>query len=110
MNDKQKKQEQDKQIQFIQRVSSQITRKLKAQRKEDHIWFGFGMFGLIGWSVALPVVLGAWFGIWLDERYPGGHSWTLILLVVGLCIGCWNAVRWVLKENKEMLEEETDDE
>jgi hypothetical protein len=46
----------------------------------------------------------------LDERYPSSHSWTLILLVSGLCIGCWNAVRWVLKENKEMQEEEKKDE
>jgi ATP synthase protein I len=100
----------DKQSQFIKRVSSQITRKIKAGKKRDHIWFGFGMFGLIGWSVALPVVLGAWLGIWLDQEYPSGHSWTLILLVAGLCIGCWNAARWVIKENNEMQEEEKKDE
>ena len=107
MDDKQKQEEQSL---FIRRVSSQIIRKVKAQSKKNHIWFGFGMFGLIGWSVALPVVLGTWLGIWLDKSYPSGHSWTLILLMAGLCIGCWNAVRWMLKENKEIQEEERKDE
>lgn len=110
MDDQPQKQPQDEQSKFIERVGAQIIRKIKAQSKDDHIWFGFGMFGLVGWSVALPVVLGAWLGIWLDEKYPGSHSWTLILLVVGLCIGCWNALRWVLKENKEMQDKEKKDE
>ena len=102
--------ESDKQLKFIERVGAQIARKVKAQSKKDNIWFGFGMFGLIGWSVALPVVLGAWLGIWLDKKYPGDHSWTLILLVAGLCIGCWNAARWVLNEHKDMQDEEKKDE
>lgn len=106
MDDKQH----DEQSRFIGRVGSQIIRKIKAQSKDDSIWFGFGMFGLIGWSVALPVLLGVWLGIWLDKHYPGDHSWTLMLLVAGLCIGCWNAIRWVLKENNEIQKEETKDE
>lgn len=103
------KQQQDEQARFIERVGAQITRKIKARGKEDHIWFGFGMFGLIGWSVALPVVLGAWLGMWLDKEYPGSHSWTLILLIAGLCIGCFNAAHWVAKEGKDMLDEEKSD-
>lgn len=99
----------DNKIKFIKSIDSQISRKVKAQGKENNIWFGFGMFGLIGWSVAVPVLLGAWLGVWLDERYASSHSWTLILLVAGLCIGCWNAARWVLKEHKEMQEEEKKD-
>lgn len=110
MDDKQKKQGQDAQTQFIQSAGDQITRKIKAQSKDDRIWFGFGMFGLVGWSVALPIVLGAWLGMWLDGRYPGTHSWTLAALVAGLCIGCWNAARWVMKEGKEMQEDEGHDE
>ena len=42
------------------------------------------MSGLIGWSVAVPTLLGAMLGLWLDRRHPGAHSWTLMLLVVGL--------------------------
>ena len=92
---------------FSQQVAAQATRKLKAQRKAGrNVWFGFGMFGLIGWSVAIPTLLGAMLGVWLDGRYPGTHSWTLSLLIVGLFMGCASAAHWVAKENKEMLEEE----
>jgi hypothetical protein len=45
------------------------------------------MMGLIGWSVAIPTLLGAALGVWLDKRHPGSHSWTLMLPVIGLAIG-----------------------
>ncbi|WP_373085641.1 AtpZ/AtpI family protein [Sneathiella sp.] len=95
---------------FIKQIKTQARRKVKAQNRGNHIWSGFGMFGLIGWSIALPVVLGALLGIWIDKRYPGSHSWTLILLVAGLCIGCWNAARWVMKEHKNISDDEAEDE
>jgi ATP synthase protein I len=63
------------------------------------------MMGLIGWSVVLPTLAGAAFGMWLDKRHPGEHSWTLGLLVAGLVLGCFNAWHWVAKEEKEMGDE-----
>jgi ATP synthase protein I len=62
-----------------------------------------GMMGLIGWSVAVPTLLGAALGIWLDQRHSS-HSWTLALLVAGLVIGCLNAGRWVASENRKIRE------
>ena len=92
---------------FSREVSAKAARKLKARRNSTQVvWFGLGMMGLIGWSVAVPTALGAAFGIWLDNRHPGSHSWTLILLIIGLVIGCLNAWHWVRKEDKEMQEEE----
>ena len=64
------------------------------------------MMGLIGWSVVVPTLLGAALGIWLDNRHPGKHSWTLALLVAGLVVGCLNAWHWVDKEDKEMREDQ----
>jgi ATP synthase protein I len=88
-----------------QKVGAQAARKLKARRHAPvGVWFGLGMMGLIGWSVAVPTLLGAAFGLWLDRRYPEGRSWTLALLVAGLALGCWNAWRWVSKEEAEMRE------
>jgi ATP synthase protein I len=96
---------------FSTQVRDQARRKLNAERQGGaHVWFGLGMFGLIGWSIAIPTLLGALLGIWLDGRYPSTHSWTLAALVAGLCIGCWNAARWVIKEGKEMQEDEGHDE
>ena len=68
---------------FSREVGAKAARKLRAQRHVTQgVWFGLGMMGLIGWSVAIPTLLGAALGIWLDKRHPGTHSWTLALLVV----------------------------
>jgi ATP synthase protein I len=95
---------------FRQAVKSKVRRKLTAQRQRTPgVWFGLGMMGLIGWSVAVPTLLGAALGLWLDQHYPRSHSWTLALLVAGLMIGCWNAWHWIAKEEKEMQEEQYHD-
>ncbi|MDZ7583920.1 MAG: AtpZ/AtpI family protein [Thiobacillus sp.] len=93
-------------------VDAKAARKLRARRHTTAgIWFGLGMMGLIGWSVAIPTLLGAALGLWLDQHYPGGRSWTLALLVAGLAIGCFNAWRWITREDQAMREEqEADDE
>lgn len=91
-------------------AGAQASRKLKARRNAAHgVWFGLGMMGLIGWSVALPTLLGAALGLWLDKRQPGTHSWTLALLVAGLTIGCFNAWHWIAKEDKAMRDEQRDE-
>ncbi len=64
------------------------------------------MMGLIGWSVVVPTLLGAALGIWLDNRRPGTHSWTLMLLIIGLVIGCSIAWQWVAKQDQEMRDEQ----
>ena len=95
---------------FGREVGAKATRKLKARRSPTPgVWFGLGMMGLIGWSVVVPTLLGAAFGIWLDKRHSGQHSWTLALLVAGLVIGCLNAWNWVAKEDKAMREGQEDD-
>ena len=84
-------------------VGSQEGRKLRARRKGKHsIWSGIGMFGLVGWSVAVPTLLGAALGVWLDGHYPQRFSWTLTLLITGITIGCLNAWFWVDKESREI--------
>jgi len=94
---------------FARQVASKAARKLSAQRGgEKGVWFGLGMFGLIGWSVAVPTVLGAMLGIWWDRRHPGNHSWTLALLAAGLFIGCANAWHWISQEEKSIHDEPGD--
>jgi ATP synthase protein I len=93
---------------FAEQVGAKAARKLKARRNPTQVWFGLGMMGLIGWSVAIPTLLGAALGLWLDKQHSGKHSWTLALLVAGLVIGCLNAWHWVAKEEKAMREEQGD--
>jgi ATP synthase protein I len=88
---------------FSRQVGEQAARKLKAQRAATKsIWFGLGMSGLIGWSVAVPTLIGAALGIWLDRHSSSTYSWTLMLLIIGLIIGCINAWHWVDLEYKQM--------
>jgi ATP synthase protein I len=93
---------------FADEVGAKAARKLKAKRDPTHVWVGLRTMGLIGWSVAVPTLLGAALGLWLDKRHLGEHSWTLALLVAGLVIGCLNAWHWVAKEDAEMNKEERD--
>jgi ATP synthase protein I len=96
---------------FSRKVAALETRKLRAKRRGGQdIWFGLGMFGLIGWSVAIPALLGVLLGVFIDKHYPGNHSWSLSLLIVGLFIGCLSAWRWVANEEKSIREEEKKDE
>lgn len=94
---------------FAAQIGAKADRKLKARRHpEPGVWFGLGMMGLIGWSVTVPTLLGAALGFWLDNHHPGGHSWTLSLLVGGLVIGCLNAWHWVAREDEAMREDRND--
>ena len=63
------------------------------------------MSGLIGWSVTVPTLIGVALGLWVDKHYPSTFSWTLMLLLIGLIIGCINAWHWVDLEYKEMQED-----
>ena len=92
---------------FSHQVGEKAARKLKAQRHVTQtVWSGLGMMGLVGWSVAVPTLLGAALGLWLDKHHPGSHSWTLMLLAIGLGLGCFNAWHWVAKEDREIHEQE----
>jgi len=93
---------------FGREIGEKAARKLRARNSKQGVWFGLGMTGLIGWSVVVPTLAGVALGIWLDKHHPGSHSWTLMLLVIGLAIGCLNAWHWVTKENKEIGEEPED--
>lgn len=83
-------------------VAAKQERKVQARRKgERSTWFGLGMFGLVGWSVAVPALIGVAIGLWIDERWPSRFSWTLMLLVLGVAVGCLNAWWWVQRESRE---------
>jgi ATP synthase protein I len=93
----------------VRRVAASAARKLKAERDGKRgVWSGLGMSGLVGWSVAVPTLLGAMLGLWWDRRHPGARSWTLMLLVAGLVVGCANAWHWVARQDKAMHEEPED--
>jgi len=82
------------------RVKHKVRRRQLARKNSERTaWFGLGMFGLVGWSVAVPTLIGIAIGLWLDERWPGKASWTLTLLIIGIALGCLNAWYWIKQEN-----------
>jgi ATP synthase protein I len=83
-------------------VGRKAERKLRARRAGRRgVWFGLGMFGLVGWAVALPTVAGVALGAWLDARFPAQFSWTLTLLLAGALLGSVNAWYWVQRESRD---------
>ena len=88
---------------FSKVVESKESRKLKARSRDGSaVWFGLGMFGLIGWSVALPALGGALLGAWIDRTWPSRYSWTLMLLLAGIILGSINAWYWITQERKKI--------
>ncbi len=90
----------DEEAAFTENIGRSVTRKLRAKIQAKHpVWAGLGLMGMVGWSVAVPTLLGVFVGLWLDSEHPGSRSWTLTFLAAGLVLGCVNAWRWVAKEN-----------
>ncbi|PYG26354.1 AtpZ/AtpI family protein [Pelagimonas varians] len=59
---------------------------------------GIGTFGMIGWSIVVPTVGGAFLGRWLDRNAPQTFSWTIALILGGVVVGGFIAATWMNKE------------
>ncbi|MBL4883521.1 MAG: AtpZ/AtpI family protein [Planctomycetaceae bacterium] len=89
------------QKQFQKQIGKAEQRRLAAQKNRDRsIWFGLGAFGVIGWSVVTPTLVGVAIGWWVDRAYPSHYSWTLMLMFCGLAIGCVTAWQWITTESQ----------
>lgn len=88
-------------------VGARERRKMRARKAKDRtLWVGLSSFGVIGWSVAIPTVIGILLGLWLDRRLPGPFSWTLAMILGGVTLGSLAAWYWVSQESKAIEEEE----
>jgi len=59
---------------------------------------GFGTFGMIGWSIVVPTVGGAFLGRWLDNAHPRAFSWTIALILGGVAVGVFIVMGWIKNE------------
>ena len=78
---------------MIRKVGSSTERIVRARKRKGGVWESLAILGVVGWSVALPTLVGVALGLWVDHRWPSRFSWTLMLLIGGLVAGCLNA--WV---------------
>ncbi|MDH4319445.1 MAG: AtpZ/AtpI family protein [Desulfobulbaceae bacterium] len=84
-------------------VEEKARRRQKAEKEGSKpIFFGLGMFGVVGWTIALPTVVGVFLGRWLDglKSAESKVSWTLSCMFIGLIIGVVAAWQWMSKEGK----------
>ena len=87
---------------FGRTVGEKEQRRARARRNRDRsTWFWLGMMGLVGWSVAVPTLIGVAIGAWLDRVSQTRQSWTLMGLAVGVLIGVISAWFWVKRESRK---------
>jgi ATP synthase protein I len=75
------------------------SRRLKRAERERNQWLAQTVFiGTLGLVFVIPVVIGAYLGVWLDGRLEGySMSWTLSLIFLGVVVGAIN-VYLMIKE------------
>jgi len=87
---------QEERRRFKTEVERQQARRERFRREGFRgFWFGLSAFGMVGWSIAVPTLLGVALGLWLDRRLGGGMRYTLSLMVAGLAVGMSNVWRWI---------------
>jgi len=92
---------------FADKVAKRELLRLKGIRhKDEPVWFGLGMFGIVGWSVAIPTLIGIAVGLWIDRTWPSRYSWALMFLIIGVVLGCINAAYWVRKVRSKIIEDD----
>ncbi len=69
----------------------------RARRTREH-WLRTGewplgralaMMGRFGWTIVLPILLGAFIGRWLDRTFNTGVFWSAALVFAGAALGFW---------------------
>jgi ATP synthase protein I len=89
---------------FTRKVGTKESRRIKGKAHQDEtVWFGLGMIGVVGWSVAIPTLIGTAIGLWIDRTWPSRFSWVLMLLILGVAVGSANAWYWVKKARENII-------
>lgn len=86
---------------LLERIGTSEARMIRGSRRDSReFWRAVALIGVVGWTVVVPMLIGIASGTWIDHRWPSRFSWTLMLLVAGLGIGC--AMAWTrIKREQE---------
>lgn len=81
---------------FILVVKRAVARLRRARAEgEPSVSWQLGQIGVLGWIVVTPLLVGLFFGRWLDHHFTTGIFWTAALIFVGGTFGFWSAWRWM---------------
>ena len=79
-----------------EQVDRQAKRMKQADRDRPTLLAQTAYLGTLGLLFVLPVVGGAYFGLWLDGLVEGySMRWTLSLIVLGIFVGALNVYLFI---------------
>ncbi len=73
-------------------------RELWQREGERSLGQNLAWIGVLGWLVVVPTLIGVFAGRWIDARWSTGIFWTVSLLFLGVCVGCYLAWQRVHQE------------
>lgn len=77
-------------------VQKDVERAEKAKREKRTLLAQTVYLGTLGIMLALPIVVGAYLGSWLDGKLKGySVSWTVTLILLGVFVGVTNVYLFV---------------
>ncbi len=78
------------------KVKNQARRMKQAERERPTLLAQTVYVGTLGLLFVLPVVMGAYLGLWLDRMLEGySLRWTLSLIVTGVVVGAANVYLFI---------------
>lgn len=95
-----KKNNQSQEDEMLDEIEKEAEKKIKAKKEGDEVMFGLGLFGIVGWSIAIPTLLGIALGVYLDKKFTSNISWTITFLFLGVIFGSFNAWHWINEKNE----------
>lgn len=82
------------------KLKQNIQRKMdildKSRKEKTTLLAQTVYLGTLGFIFILPVIIGAYLGVWLDNKNFGfSISWTISLIIVGVFIGAVNVYLFI---------------
>lgn len=83
---------------LAQHVKLDVSKINKAKREKSTVLAQTIYLGTLGFVFILPIIAGAYLGVWLDSKLKGfSISWTINLIIIGVIVGAMN-VYLLIKE------------
>ena len=83
-----------------ERIEKQARRMKQAEADRPNLLAQTAYLGTLALIFVLPVILGAYFGNWLDNKSEGySFAWTIGLIVTGLIVGITNVYLFIRERN-----------
>jgi len=85
--------------QIKERVERQAQRMKKAERERPTLMSQTAYIGVLGLLFVLPVIGGAYLGLWLDDLATGYSTrWTVSLILIGAALGMINVYLYIRED------------